>query len=554
MYKVETIQDTQQALDDYLNYIEQKREKGRGDVSKYTNSKSVAPNLEELKKAKSVKKRNREKRNIEAVDVFREEPLKASRVDRKQALNILLVKKDKAVAVHSPIINEEEQEAKRNFKDEYVVRKQLKVPTYDPSKQSEQQYFLNRIFYDNHESETVVFQKQTKENPIIKHFKVNDLGNYVKYFSQKGEDLHVVLNSFIFKREDRRRSSENIHMINAFLVDVDYYNLGMSLEDVLEKIESIKTTLSIPDQTFTVNSGGGLYLIWKVTAVANNSNKMAYLYRLIQKELNKAFKEVGADPRAVDIARMLKIPGSINSKYKSKPEVAFIGEPSYERLDFFTFKELLIKDKPTVYKEKAPVSDDIKKKLKEKGLKSGKNAETLLQARKEDFLVVDKMKVTKEGYRYYMLFYLAFSLAGTKRSDSEILKELHRFNGQLKMPLDDSEVERLDFRKGSSYNQKWKFTNAEIIEKLEISEDMQQYLQTLIGKAEKQKRRVEQNNKYHNKKEEVIKKRKKKEERNILIQKLKAYGHSQKEVLKLMTEDYQRDDVSISTIKRWWNP
>lgn len=342
-------------------------------------------------------------------------------------------------------------------------------------------------------------------------------------------------------------------MINAFLVDVDYYNIGLSLKDTLEKIENIKQTLNVPDQTFTVSSGGGLYLVWKVTAVANNSSKISYLYRLIQKELNTAFKSVGSDPRAVDIARMLKIPGSINGKYEEKPKVTFIGSPSYERLDFFKFKELLVKNKPTVDKEKAVVSDDKKKKLKEKGLKSGKNAETLIQARYIDFLTVDKMKSSNEGYRNHMLFYLAMSMASTKRSDREILDVLHSFNQSLKAPLDDVEVERLDFRKESSYDKIWKFTNAEIIEKIEISADMQKNLITLIGKEEKQERRVLQNRKYYDKKEEVIENRNKKEERNSLIQELKERGHSQKEVLKLMTEDYQIK-IGLRTIQSNWNP
>ncbi|GAB2318457.1 hypothetical protein IRB23SM22_07150 [Alkalibacterium sp. s-m-22] len=566
MLKTESIEDWQKALDDYFTHSQKRRETEK--VTKPKPKKLITSEFEgttavikankkdfekwKNNKPEKRKKRTRRKRNIEPVEVFREEPLKAARTDRKQALNILTGKKNKAIAVHSPIEYEEEQEVKRNFKDEYKARKQLEVPTYDPTKQTEQQYFLNRLFYDNHESETVIFQKQTTEKPVIKHFKVNNLGDYVKYFNQNEEDLHVILNSFIFKKEDRRRSGENVHMINAFLVDVDFYNKGLTQKEALNQIEHTIRKNKLPNPTFKINSGGGIYLIWKVSAVANNSRKISYLFKLIQKEMIGLFKEVGSDAQASDIARMLKLPGSINSKYESKPEVAFIDEPSYERLDFFTFRELLIQKKTTENKEKTVNSEDAKKKLREKGLKSGKNPETLLMARREDFLAVDKMKSTNEGYRNYMLFYLGLSLASTKRSDSEILKELHSFNQSLKMPLDDSEVERLDFRKESSYGEKWKFTNAEIIEKLEISADMQQQLDTLIGKEEKKKRRVEQNRKYHDKKEEVVEKRNKKEERNILIQKLKAQGHSQKEVLKLMNEDYQIK-VSLRTIKTHWN-
>lgn len=552
MMKAESIEEWQKALDDYLSHSQSRREIEKEITA--TPTKILSPECENTTAVtKHVKKkRSRKKRNVESVEIFKEEPLKAARANRKQALNILSGKKNKGIAVDTPIIEEEQQEVKRNFKNEYTARKQLRVPKYAPSKQSEQQYFLNRLFYDNHESETVIFQKQTEENPVIKHFKVNNLGDYVKNFNQNEEDLHIILNSFIFKGEDRRRSSENVHMINAFLVDIDYYNVGLSLESTLEKIESIKTNLSVPDQTFTVSSGGGLYLIWKVTAVSNNSSKISYLYRLIQKELNKAFKEVGADPRAVDIVRMLKLPGSINSKYESKPEVTFIGELSYERLDFFTFKELLIKEKPTVNNKKTATSVDNKKVMKDKGLKSGKNDETLLQARRADFLAVDKLKTANEGYRNHMLFYLAMSMSSTKRSDREIIDELHSFNQSLKAPLDNVEVERLNFRKESSYNKKWKFTNAEIIEKLEITEDMQKQLDTLIGKKEKQKRRVGQNKKYRDKQPKVKAKRADKKFRNSLIQKLKEKEYSQTEVLRLMNEDYQIN-VSIATIKRWWN-
>lgn len=565
MLKTESIEDWQKALDDYFTHSQKLRETEK--VTKPKPKKLITSEFEgttavikankkdfekwKNNKPEKRKKRTRRKRNIEPVEVFREEPIKAARTDRQQALNILTGKKNKGITVHSSIV-EEEQEVARNFKDEYSARKQLKIPTYDPTKQTEQQYFLNRMFYDNHESETVIFQKQTTEKPVIKHFKVNNLGDYVKYFNQNEEDLHVILNSFIFKDDNRRRSAENVHMINAFLVDVDYYNKGLTQKEALNQIEHTIGKNKLPNPTFKINSGGGIYLIWKVSAVANNSRKISYLFKLIQKEMVGLFKEVGSDAQASDIARMLKIPGSINGKYESKPEVTFINEPSSERLDFFTFKELLIKEKPTVEKEKAPISEDKKKKLKEKGLKSGKNAETLLQARKEDFLVVDKMKSTNEGYRNYMLFYLGLSMASTERNGSEILKELHSFNKKLKMPLDDSEVERVDFRKESAYNQKWKFTNKEIIEKLEISEGMQKRLKTIIGKEEKKKRKDKQNREYYKKQPKVKSKQAEKEVRNSLIKKLKEKGHSQTEVLKLMNEDYQIE-ISIATIKRWWN-
>lgn len=478
-----------------------------------------------------------------------------NRINRQQALQILSqVHKINEKRETEPEIVEYTYTPKeeRNYTAEYIHRNTLTIPKYDKKAQTEQEYFVKRLYFDNHESETIIIQ-QLKDNQVItKHCRKDQINETIeRHFKVDAENVHIIPTSFIFKKGNRKRNTSNAHMINALFIDLDIYKKGLTVDEALAKVVEITEENNLPQPTFKINSGGGIYLLYKITAIANNSPKIKALYTLILKSLYELYEPAGADFKAAEIVRMMKIPGTINGKYENKPTVDFIDDPDYNRIELYDFKHII---KPQTFKKAEKVVDKAENTpQRQRGLNTGKTPESLYEARKHDLLKVDSLRTGATGHRYFVLFYTSHILASLNKTDGEIMKELNSINQQLRKPLDQEEVERINYRRESAYNNgKWKFTNKEIIEKIGITEEEQQHLKTLIGKTEKDKRRKEQNRKYHSKKPEVMKKRTAKEKRDTLILKLKEQGHTQKEALLMINEDYNIK-TSIATIKRKWN-
>lgn len=131
-----------------------------------------------------------------------------------------------------------------------------------------------------------------------------------KYFGV--ENVYTSMNTFLtrYKHNDERsgRKVSNLKHLNALYLDLDCYKIGMSQETALEELERSYFGKKIPIPTFVIDSGRGIYLIWKISedrnALPRWNNVQHYLY-----EQCKCFN---ADPKAVDAARILRVPNSIN--------------------------------------------------------------------------------------------------------------------------------------------------------------------------------------------------------------------------------------------------
>ena len=71
---------------------------------------------------------------------------------------------------------------------------------------------------------------------------------------------------------------------------------------------------SIPIPNYVIDSGRGMYLIWIINAVPS---KALPLWKAVQEYLYNQLKYFGADRQALDATRILRVPGSINSKPKT---------------------------------------------------------------------------------------------------------------------------------------------------------------------------------------------------------------------------------------------
>ena len=100
----------------------------------------------------------------------------------------------------------------------------------------------------------------------------------------------------------------------------------------------------IPATNYIIDSGRGLALLWNINKVPSQALP---LWKAIQEYLYHQLKEFGADRQALDATRVLRVPGSINSK--SKTVVSIIDEYDYiydlEKYRKIIFRELKPKEK-----------------------------------------------------------------------------------------------------------------------------------------------------------------------------------------------------------------
>lgn len=127
-------------------------------------------------------------------------------------------------------------------------------------------------------------------------------------------DCYCSMNTFLTRHTvnnpDSGRKVNNIKHLNALYVDIDCYKYGLSPEQVLFQLQEDYYNHTIPVPTVAINSGRGLYLIWKIDEDRNALPR----WKKVEDYLVGQLAAFGADTQATDAARILRVPFSINSK------------------------------------------------------------------------------------------------------------------------------------------------------------------------------------------------------------------------------------------------
>lgn len=158
------------------------------------------------------------------------------------------------------------------------------------------------------------------------HHRVNDI--WKQPFAEV-ENCFVSMNTFFRSanmKKDKGRDVEHIKRLNACYADLDYYKIGLKQEDVLAGVRLLVTNGTIPEPTFIINSGKGIYLIWKL----RNEDKNALpRWQRVQAYLIDALKEFNSDSNCADAARVLRVPGTINGKNDSEVSIIEFQDRTY---------------------------------------------------------------------------------------------------------------------------------------------------------------------------------------------------------------------------------
>ena len=346
-----------------------------------------------------------------------------------------------------------------------------------------------------------------------------------------GENIYITLNTFY----KPCRRLECIKELNFLYIDLDYYKTKYTKEQVIMNLEENYFNKIIPATNYILDSGRGLALLWNINKVPS---KALPLWKAIQEYLYKQLKEFGADRQALDATRILRVPGSINSK--SKTVVSIIDEYDY------------IYDLREIQKEYLP---ELKPKEKKKGRPKKINyvyrERSLYFARIQDIIKLCELReYDLRGHREIILFLYRYYLCGFTEDVQKALEDVLELNSMFRYPLKENEVIRATMSAEKCYldkNKEYKYKNDTLIELLEITEYEETYMSTIISKNEyKRRHREREKNRYLEKlkADGKIKEKDKLLQRRIKIKDLLAEGLEQKDIclrLNISKRTYIRD-------------
>src|SRR5699024_10386752 len=147
----------------------------------------------------------------------------------------------------------------------------------------------------------------------MQHFYgANDIERLIGATAGKKEQ-YISINAFDvdWKNGIYSREAEYLKQIRNIAIDIDQYNLGLTIDETIDEIHSLVVTNRIPEPNLVLTSRG-VQLFYSIDRGA--SPKMAWLVSYITEQLISKLRHVGADSNAKDMSRVMRVPNSINER------------------------------------------------------------------------------------------------------------------------------------------------------------------------------------------------------------------------------------------------
>ena len=320
------------------------------------------------------------------------------------------------------------------------------------------------------------------------------------------EDVYISPNTYYIAK----RSVNNIRQYRSLFIDLDVEKYGKhSKEETLVHIKGLVGQNKIPEPTMIADSGRGFHLYFRI----KNAPKQAIqTFQELEDYLYYQLKELGADLSATDSARVLRIPGTINSRNDAICKIICKNEgleySMYELRDqYINYKE---------NKQKKIIKTQEVKTKKDFMVRNIYNSYSLHITRAEDITTLCELRgYDVEGSRNFILHCFSYWTGIYIRDQDQLLWEVAAFNATFKSPLPDSEVKGvcksinkaiekfIDYEqgmrsglikrvtKGMRDKSGYWYTNKTLIRRLQITELEQQSMKTIIGIDEKYRRNNE---------------------------------------------------------------
>ena len=334
---------------------------------------------------------------------------------------------------------------------------------------------------------------------LIQRPKLNGFLSQV-HIEQK-EDVYLSANLFL---NSETRAISNLKRLTAIYVDLDCYKKGLHPDQTLFILQSDIFDHELPQPSVILFSGQGLQLIWKIS---DDRNALP-TWKRVEAFFHRVLIPFGADPKAMDASRILRMPFTKSSKTGEEVKILDLHDISYSLYELI--QELNIPGssspksssmgKATAKQRTAALS--IAKKLgveapdfnnfketyafihngceKLKNQKSkrrmGKRKQgfkQILQQRIDDLVTLAQLRQGQNCGRECILFLLRLWY-GELTNDFESAKEMIlEVNQMFQYPLTQKEVitATLSAEKAIKRNRTYRYRDTTIIDMLQITEE-----------------------------------------------------------------------------------
>lgn len=421
------------------------------------------------------------------------------------------------------------------------------------------QEFMQTIHQDNDTSYITIATKEEAKWSQFHFLGVDNATNHaIKFLGQK-VDVYHSNNSF----SKKQRGNATLYNINTLYIDLDCHIEGANIDynRALEYLETLFYGVKIPVPTYTVMTGRGFQLYW---AIETAPKQAIYLWKLLQvrlaQELANITKYVPGltvdDSCVEDVTRVFRVVGTTNTKAN---KVATIVQSSNNRYSMSEIRDTYFVDlTPKISKSKAKTTITRNKSV----ISYLYNSYSLQQARLNDLeKLIELRGGDLLGKRDELLFIYGWTVVNKKSSEEVFTRELEALNTLFKEPLSDSEIRSKAKHIYNKHKSKillkaepkhfyenfdvYIFRNDTIIKKLEITEQEQKHMTTLIAKREKYDRNNEKRRNKRRNEAGLTKKQQAKIDTRVMVQELKEQGLAQSKVA-------QQLGLGIATVKRHW--
>ena len=315
-----------------------------------------------------------------------------------------------------------------------------------------------------------------------------------------------------FFRPNRRLV--NLWHLPLCFVDLDTYGTKYSAKDpegLSLAVRQRMTDEGIPPPSLVVHSGRGLYLKWLLKSPLPQAALPRW--NAVQRELVSRLADFGADPKARDASRVLRLVSTCNTKQPDpelrKVRVLWVEEADGEPLlhDFERLAEAVL---PFTRKEAAAIEAD---KPAGRIIQFKRGGESALELRRFSFetlhwdRVTDMRKLRQlrvkiaEGGREMFVFLMLNELAKSGQVNAHNFQyETVALARECESFVDGSDWSRSTFSTlyrrvkehvAGQYGRGqglYKYQNQTLIEQLEITPDEERHMKTLISTTEKYRR------------------------------------------------------------------
>lgn len=338
---------------------------------------------------------------------------------------------------------------------------------------------------------------------------------FTRYYGQKEasklikdtkgrQDRYITLNGFDVDFQNIKetgRKASSLKQIRSIGIDIDQYKLGMSVHDVLDHIHAMTISKEIPEPNMVLTSRG-VQLFYAIDKGA--APKMEWLAVYITTQLIGKLKDVGADAQASDIARIMRVPDTINSRNGSRVEWEIWQEEAYTLQELQAYCQPLDKKRGRKKQRHAsvtPLNHAISRFF------------STNHARLRDLERLLDLRGGMENHRNTFVFVYAFHRSLVEFDLESLLQTMQKINRQL--GLTENELKKTcksAYKAAQDFHKHWiengykvvykandgiikPYKNTKLVEKLEITIEEQRALNVLQSDAgvikEKQRKRKE---------------------------------------------------------------